>query len=62
LNDGRAAAFPATIHGAVLAAPALSAAIAGRPGERTLQGTMRFNVCAPIPFRAIRRPPMNRGE
>ncbi len=61
LNDGRATAFPATITGATLAATSLTATIAGKPGERVLEGRLNFDGCAPVAFRAIRQAAAKKG-
>jgi hypothetical protein len=55
LNDGRGTTFPATVNGATLAAPALTATIAGKPGERVLEGRMNFDGCGTAVFRAVRQ-------
>ena len=61
LNDGRSTTFPATITGANLAAPALTATIAGKAGERILEGQFNFDGCAPVAFRATRQEPAKKG-
>jgi hypothetical protein len=62
LNDGHTPALDATIQGATLAAGSLTAAISGEPAERTLAGTMNFDGCAPVAFRAVRQLSKNRGR
>jgi hypothetical protein len=65
LNDGHATLLEAAIDGAALTAKSassgISASIAGKPGERTLEGKMNFAGCAPVAFRAIRQTPKKRG-
>lgn len=66
LNDGRSTTFPATIAGATLTAASftaasLTASIAGKPGERVLQGKFDFDGCAPVAFRAIRQAPAKKS-
>jgi|HubBroStandDraft_1064217.scaffolds.fasta_scaffold01803_8 hypothetical protein len=62
VNDGHATTLEATIHGATLNAKSLTAIIAGKPGERTLEGSMNFAGCAPVAFRAVRQAPKKRGQ
>ena len=62
VNDGHATTLEATVNGATLTAKSLTAAIAGKPGERTLEGKMNFDGCAPVAFRAVRQAPKRRGE
>ena len=61
LNDGRSTPFPATITGGTLTAASLTATIAGKRGERVLEGKFDFDGCAPVAFRAIRREPAKKG-
>jgi hypothetical protein len=61
LNDGRSTTFPAAIAGASLTAASLTATIAGKPGERILEGKLDFDGCAPVAFRAIRQAPAKKG-
>ena len=61
VNDGHATTLEATIDGATLTAKSLTATIAGKPGERTLEGKMHFDGCAPVAFRAVRQAPKKRG-
>ena len=61
LNDGRSTTFPATITGATLTAASLTASIAGKPGERVLQGKFDFDGCAPVAFRAVRQASAKKG-
>lgn len=61
-NDGHAAAQEATVNGAALTAESLTAAISGKPGSRTLEGTMRFSGCAPVAFRAVRQASKKRDD
>ncbi len=66
LNDGHATTLEATIDGATLTAKspggAIAATIAGKPGARTLEGTVTLEGCAPGAFKAVRQAPKNRGE
>jgi hypothetical protein len=62
LNDGRLTTFPATITGASVAAASLTATIAGKPGERVLEGKFNFSGCAPVAFRATRQAQAKKGE
>jgi hypothetical protein len=62
LNDGRLTTIDATIEGATVSAKSLIATIGGKPGERTLEGTMNFDGCAPAHFRAVRQVARKRGE
>jgi hypothetical protein len=66
VNDGHATTLEATIDGAALTAKSptagIAASIAGKPGERTLQGEMDFDGCAPVAFRAVRQAPKRRAE
>lgn len=62
VNDGRATTLEGTIDGATLAAKSLTATIAGKFGERTLEGKMSFDGCAPVAFRATRQVPKQRGQ
>jgi hypothetical protein len=62
LNDGHATTLDATVQGATLAAGSLTAAISGKPGERVLEGTMNFDGCAPVTFRAVRQLSKKRGQ
>jgi hypothetical protein len=43
-------------------AKSFTATIAGNRGERTLEGRMNFEGCAPVAFRAVRRTSAKRGE
>jgi len=65
LNDGHATTLEATINGAALTATSptagIAATISGRLGERTLEGQMHFDGCAPVAFRAVRQAPKKRG-
>ena len=62
LNDGHATTLEATVHGDNLSAKSLTATISGKPGARTLEGTMNFDGCAPVAFRAVRQASKKRGE
>jgi len=62
LNDGHATSLNALIDGPDLTAKWLRATIAGKPGERTLQGEMTFAGCAPVAFRAVRQAARKGGE
>jgi len=62
VNDGHATTLEASVHGATLNAKSLTATIAGKPGERTLTGTMKFEGCGPAAFRAVRQVARKRGE
>jgi len=62
LNDGHASTLEATINGPTLTAKSLThksltAAIAGKAGERVLDGRLTLEGCAPASFRAARRAP-----
>jgi len=61
LNDGRSTTFPATLTGATLTAASLTATLAGKPGERVLEGQFDFDGCAPVGFHAIRQAPAKKG-
>jgi hypothetical protein len=61
VNDGRGAVFPATVEGATLRAPSLTATITGKPRERVMEGKMDFAGCAPVAFRAVRQAPPKKG-
>lgn len=65
VNDGHATTLEATIDGATLTAKspaaAISASIAGKPGARTLEGTLHFDGCPPVAFRAVRQAPKKGG-
>jgi hypothetical protein len=60
-NDGAGAAVPATIDGTVLAAPGLRADISGKPGQRSLDGTLQLAGCAPAAFHAVRQASSRKG-
>jgi hypothetical protein len=62
VNDGHATTLEATVKGPTLTAKLLTATIAGKLGERTLEGKMNFDGCAPVPFRAVRQASKKRGE
>ena len=62
VNDGHATTLEASIDGSTLTAKSLTANIAGKPGERTLEGKMHFDGCAPVAFRAVRQATKKRGE
>ena len=62
VNDGHATTLEASIDGSTLTAKSLTASIAGKPGERTLEGKMHFDGCAPVAFRAVRQATKKRGE
>ena len=62
VNDGHATTLEASIDGSTLTAKSLTASIAGKPGERTLEGKMHFDGCAPAAFRAVRQATKKRGE
>ncbi|MGA2736403.1 MAG: hypothetical protein ABSG65_03010 [Bryobacteraceae bacterium] len=62
LNDGRATTLEGTVNGGVLTAKSMTASIAGKQGARTLEGTMQFDGCAPVAFRAVRLAPKKGGE
>jgi hypothetical protein len=66
LNDGHATTREATVHGAALTthSPAviIAATISGKAGARTLEGTMQFDGCTPVAFRAVRLAPKKGGE
>ena len=53
-NDGKATTVPAIISATTLTAGSLTAAISGKNGGRTLQGTVHFDGCPPAAFQAIR--------
>jgi hypothetical protein len=65
LNDGHATALEATVNGTALTAKSsaagIAASISGRPGERTLEGKMELDGCAPVAFRAVRQAPKRGG-
>jgi hypothetical protein len=61
LNDGRGTVFPASLNGATLRAPFLTATIAGKPGQRVLEGRMNIGGCAGVPFRAVRLSRVGKG-
>jgi len=68
LNDGNghATTLEGTVNGNLLTAKSpvagISAVIAGKPGARTLEGTIQFDGCAPAAFRAVRQAPKKGGE
>ena len=62
LDDGHATTLECAVNGNVLTAKSLTATIAGKKGERTLQGTMQIDGCGPVAFRAIRQAPKKGGE
>jgi hypothetical protein len=66
LNDSQATTLEGTVSGAALTAKSaiasISASIAGKPSARTLEGTMQFDGCVPVAFRAARQAPQKRGD
>lgn len=62
LNDGHATVLEATVDGTTLSAKSLSATIAGKGTQRTLEGTMSLQGCAPVSFRAVRQVSKKSGE
>src|SRR5579871_1063586 len=61
LHDARSTTFDAAVKGAELSAPILNAAISGKPGARSLTGTMSLAGCSAA-FRAVRQVAKKRGE
>jgi hypothetical protein len=62
LNDGHATTLEATVNGQTITCKSFVANIAGNQGRRTLEGTMSFDGCAPVAFRAVRQPSRKRGD
>jgi hypothetical protein len=62
LNDRGPTILEATIQNSALTAPYFAAAITGKPGARSLSGTLALAGCPPVAFHAVRQTPAARRD